>query len=151
VVSNHLTENDLRKLSAPITHYANIFLEHIARDLGDSNALNTTPVIYHTFGSSEDASTTSSPKTSSLHSTMGHENKQGLHCEHNDSDEDDSDDDDSRTPRRMGEHTGKRRRRVTANEIIMSCPFRKRNPTRFNVRSHSSCALSDFPSMTHLK
>ncbi|KAH8779940.1 hypothetical protein F5883DRAFT_406702, partial [Diaporthe sp. PMI_573] len=51
----------------------------------------------------------------------------------------------------MGEHTGKRRRRVTANEIIMSCPFRKRNPTRFNVRSHSSCALSDFPSMTHLK
>lgn len=32
-----------------------------------------------------------------------------------------------------------------------SCPFRKRNPTRFNVREHSSCALSSFQDISLLK
>lgn len=31
------------------------------------------------------------------------------------------------------------------------CPYRKRNPTRFNVRDHQSCALNTFGSMALLK
>lgn len=33
----------------------------------------------------------------------------------------------------------------------LSCHFRKRNPTRFNVREHQSCALSSFQSIALLK
>lgn len=149
VVSNRLTEDDLRKLNAPITHYANLLVERIARELKDSTTLSTTPVIYQAFGSSENDSTASSPKTSNFRSNTGHENKEGLPCEQNDSDSDDSNDAGSHRPLGMDEHEVSKR--ANAKEIAMSCPYRKRNPLRFNVRSHSSCALSDFPSMTLLK
>lgn len=33
----------------------------------------------------------------------------------------------------------------------LSCPFRKRNPIRFNVRSHPSCALNGFADLALLK
>lgn len=33
----------------------------------------------------------------------------------------------------------------------LSCPFRKRNPIRFNVRSHQSCALNGFADLALLK
>ncbi|KAK0710782.1 hypothetical protein B0H67DRAFT_265051 [Lasiosphaeris hirsuta] len=33
----------------------------------------------------------------------------------------------------------------------LSCPFRKRNPIRFNVRDHQSCAVQSFPDMSLLK
>ncbi|KAK1760094.1 hypothetical protein QBC47DRAFT_445 [Echria macrotheca] len=32
-----------------------------------------------------------------------------------------------------------------------SCPFRKRNPTRFNVRDHQHCAVQSFPDICQLK
>ncbi|KAI1471724.1 uncharacterized protein F4812DRAFT_455832 [Daldinia caldariorum] len=32
-----------------------------------------------------------------------------------------------------------------------SCPYRKRNPIRFNVRDHEKCANRSFPNMTELK
>ncbi|AEO61273.1 hypothetical protein MYCTH_2070870 [Thermothelomyces thermophilus ATCC 42464] len=32
-----------------------------------------------------------------------------------------------------------------------SCPFRKRNPVRFNVRDFQSCAVMSFPNMSQLK
>lgn len=38
----------------------------------------------------------------------------------------------------------------SANQKL-SCPFRKRNPVRFNIRDHKDCASSPFPSMTLLK
>lgn len=149
VVSDHFTEDDLRKLNAPITHYANVFLEHITCDIGDSNALSTTPVIYQTHGSSEDTPTASIRKTSNSDNTVGHEGKRELRSEKNDSNEDDNDDAGSRPPARMdGYHVSQKVRTI---ECDLSCPFRKRNPMRFNVRLHSSCALSVFPSMTHLK
>lgn len=34
---------------------------------------------------------------------------------------------------------------------VFTCPFRKRNPLRFNVRSHLSCATRTFPDFTQLK
>lgn len=148
VVSDHFTENDLRKLKAPITHYANVFLEHITRDIGDSNILSTTPAIYQAHGSSEDTPTASITETSNCDNTVGHEGKRELRSEQNDSDEDDNDDAGSRPPMRMD---GQASQKVGANEGDLSCPFRKRNPMRFNIRSHSSCALTEFPSMTHLK
>ncbi|KAI7782171.1 hypothetical protein LA080_013847 [Diaporthe eres] len=149
VVSDHFTENELRKLNAPITHYANVFLEHITRDIGDSNTLSTTPVIYQTHGSSEDASTASITRISSSDNTVGREGKRESRSEQNDSDEDDTDDAGSRPPTRMDGYSASQK--IRANEGGLSCPFRKRNPMRFNIRSHSSCALSDFPSMMHLK
>lgn len=33
----------------------------------------------------------------------------------------------------------------------MSCPFRKRNPIRFNVRDYRSCALTSYPDYPQLK
>ncbi|KAK4159731.1 hypothetical protein QBC43DRAFT_123629 [Cladorrhinum sp. PSN259] len=36
-------------------------------------------------------------------------------------------------------------------EPRLSCPFRKRNPIRFNVREFTSCATQDFPDMPQLK
>ena len=35
--------------------------------------------------------------------------------------------------------------------IELSCPFRKRNPLRFNVRSHQCCSTQSFRDMTLLK
>lgn len=148
VVSNHFSEHELRKLNAPITNYVNVFLEHIARDVGDSTTLNTTPVINQTYGSSKDTSTASIEQTPNPQSSIGHENERELHCEQNDFEEDDSDNDDSSSPPNVD---GKVRKNVGAYEGAFSCPFRKRNPVRFNVRSHSSCALSEFLSMSQLK
>ena len=38
-----------------------------------------------------------------------------------------------------------------ANSIRLSCPFRKRNPLRFNIRDHPTCATTFFPDMYSLK
>lgn len=149
VVSNHFSESELRRLNAPITHYANIFLENIAREIGDSDTLNTTPVIYQTHGPSKDASTASIQQAPNPGSSVGHENKRELRCEQNNSEDDDSDSDGSRPPTRTDANGVYKE--VRASRVALSCPFRKRNPMRFNIRSHSSCALSDFPSMAHLK
>ncbi|KAL2166663.1 hypothetical protein VTG60DRAFT_2326 [Thermothelomyces hinnuleus] len=35
--------------------------------------------------------------------------------------------------------------------VEFSCPFRKRNPVRFNVRDFQSCAVMSFPNMSQLK
>lgn len=35
--------------------------------------------------------------------------------------------------------------------IAYSCPFRKRNPRRFNIRDHSACAMSQFPDISKVK
>ncbi|KAH7165942.1 hypothetical protein EDB81DRAFT_878302 [Dactylonectria macrodidyma] len=35
--------------------------------------------------------------------------------------------------------------------LLFSCPYRKRNPLRFNVRDHLNCAIQPFPSMTQVK
>lgn len=149
VVSDHFTENDLRKLNAPITHYANVFLEHITCDIGDSNIMSTTPVIYQAHGSSEDAATASVTKASNSDNTVDHGGKRELRSEQNESGGDDNDDAGSCPPMKMDGHHASQR--VRAIECDLGCPFRKRNPVRFNVRLHSSCALSVFPSMTHLK
>jgi hypothetical protein len=33
----------------------------------------------------------------------------------------------------------------------LSCPFRKRNPLRFNVRDYHNCAITEFPDITLVK
>lgn len=35
--------------------------------------------------------------------------------------------------------------------LRLSCPFRKRNPYRFNVRDHHSCAMTYFPKFAELR
>ncbi|TQV99016.1 zinc finger domain-containing protein [Cordyceps javanica] len=35
--------------------------------------------------------------------------------------------------------------------LRLSCPFRKRNPSRFNVRDHHSCAMTYFPKFAELR
>lgn len=37
------------------------------------------------------------------------------------------------------------------DNIRLSCPFRKRNPRRFNVRDHHSCAMTYFPKFAELR
>lgn len=47
-----------------------------------------------------------------------------------------------------------KRPRTTPREeenLRLSCPFRKRNPHRFNVRDHHSCAMTYFPKFAELR
>lgn len=37
------------------------------------------------------------------------------------------------------------------DNLRLSCPFRKRNPQRFNVRDHHSCAMTFFPKFAELR
>lgn len=37
------------------------------------------------------------------------------------------------------------------DNLRLSCPFRKRNPHRFNVRDHHSCAMTFFPKFAELR
>jgi hypothetical protein len=37
------------------------------------------------------------------------------------------------------------------DNLRLSCPFRKRNPHRFNVRDHHSCSLTYFPKFSELR
>lgn len=37
------------------------------------------------------------------------------------------------------------------SNLRLSCPFRKRNPHRFNVRDHHSCAMTFFPKFAELR
>jgi len=36
-------------------------------------------------------------------------------------------------------------------KMNLSCPYRKRNPLRFNVRDYHACATHPFANMAHLK
>lgn len=49
--------------------------------------------------------------------------------------------------------TTNRRKRANLGCIVSeySCPFRKRNPLRFNVRDYQTCALSSFPDISQVK
>lgn len=47
--------------------------------------------------------------------------------------------------------SSKKTRSAASERLQISCPFRKRNPTRFNVRSHHSCALTSFPKLSELR
>jgi len=47
-----------------------------------------------------------------------------------------------------------KRQKTTIPETITTayaCPFRKRNPIRFNVRAYQTCALSSFPDIPQVK
>ncbi|KAI1137626.1 hypothetical protein F5Y05DRAFT_414181 [Hypoxylon sp. FL0543] len=44
---------------------------------------------------------------------------------------------------------GKYKKRRIEGEL--SCPYRKRNPIRFNVRDHEKCANTSYPTMSQLK
>lgn len=44
-----------------------------------------------------------------------------------------------------------KKRKTSRSGGKLSCPFRKRNPIRFNVRDHASCALNGFADFALLK
>jgi hypothetical protein len=55
-----------------------------------------------------------------------------------------------------GSPSGGKRQRVSqtqqqSSDMHFSCPFRKRNPVRFNVRDFQSCAVQSFPDVPQLK
>ena len=39
----------------------------------------------------------------------------------------------------------------TDSPLRLSCPFRKRNPRRFNIRDHYSCSMTYFPKFAELR
>lgn len=49
-----------------------------------------------------------------------------------------------------GDYEGPPSKRMRAN-MNFSCPYRKRNPLRFNVRDHRFCATLSFADMNLLK
>ena len=52
-----------------------------------------------------------------------------------------------------GNHGGHKRPRITAEpeEPKLSCPFRKRNPEKFNIRDHQSCAVQHHKTISLVK
>ncbi|KAJ0107774.1 hypothetical protein J7T55_000036 [Diaporthe amygdali] len=44
-----------------------------------------------------------------------------------------------------------KKQKMGRKDVNLSCPFRKRNPNRFNVRGHGNCALSSFGDFALLK
>ncbi|KAH6692208.1 hypothetical protein F5X68DRAFT_200452 [Plectosphaerella plurivora] len=52
-------------------------------------------------------------------------------------------------------HSAIKRPRPTPREpdenLRLACPFRRRNPSRFNVRQHHSCAMTYFPKFAELR
>ncbi|KAL2262905.1 hypothetical protein VTK26DRAFT_9046 [Humicola hyalothermophila] len=55
-----------------------------------------------------------------------------------------------------GSPNGGKRQKVSSTfhqipAVRMSCPFRKRNPVRFNVRDHQTCAVQSFPDISQVK
>ena len=63
-------------------------------------------------------------------------------------DDGDGDDDSGRRPR--ASESGKRSKKPPVEEKY-ACPFRKRNPLRFNVRDYTPCALSPFSDIPSMK
>ena len=45
----------------------------------------------------------------------------------------------------------KRRSMPKEDDLRLSCPYRKRNPHRFNVRDNHSCAMTYFPKFAELR
>ncbi|KAK3381072.1 hypothetical protein B0H63DRAFT_523805 [Podospora didyma] len=60
----------------------------------------------------------------------------------------------TKRPQSSSDYRHSRHERSTSNagpRVQYPCPFRKRNPARFNVRDYERCAKSPFDSMTELK
>jgi len=66
-------------------------------------------------------------------------------------DENDSNREESEDDPEDGREFGARKRQKVSPMHLFSCPFRKRNPLRFNVRSFRDCATRWFPTMSLLK
>jgi hypothetical protein len=93
---------------------------------------------------STSSSGTTSSKRSSTRSDKGKRKSR-------DGDDDDQDGDDE-----CDDETTKRRevgpsKRPKLDPVRMSCPFRKKNPLRFNVRDHRLCALTVFTDTAELR
>lgn len=46
---------------------------------------------------------------------------------------------------------GRKKPKVDGPELLFSCPYRKRNPLRFNIRDHIPCAFDGFDDVSHVK
>ncbi|ROW10762.1 hypothetical protein VPNG_05045 [Cytospora leucostoma] len=66
-----------------------------------------------------------------------------------DKDGNEPDDDGDEHP--QSEHSKAKKPKTGNKEKKMSCPFRRRNPVRFNVRDHPQCALGNFQTFALLK
>lgn len=64
-------------------------------------------------------------------------------------------DDEAYSPDERGSssQSAKRTKKTSKEDenLRLSCPYRKRNPFRFNVRDHHSCAMTYFPKFAELR
>jgi hypothetical protein len=104
---------------------------------GDMNRLPT--------NASTSSTATGSSQRSSAHSDKGKRKSRGGND--NDEDGDDECDDDAKKRREPGPS---KRPKLEAS-FRMSCPYRKKNPLRFNVRDHRLCALTVFTDTAELR
>lgn len=102
-------------------------------------------------GNSWPTETSSTYSTESLLS-QGKSNENGKRKravgEHNDNDDDDNI---SETPRDNQGNNGSTTSPMASKDARLSCPYRKRNPARFNVRDYRVCAMRPFQDFTLLK
>lgn len=96
------------------------------------------------------SSSASSSATGSSHRSPTRGDDQGKRKARDDGDEDqDSDDErDDEVNKRRDSGPSKRAKLVS---VRMSCPFRKKNPLRFNVRDYRLCALTVFTDTAELR
>lgn len=132
-----------------LRHFVFRFIQDIGRFAFTGFPLTTTQLT-HTTSTSSNGSVPAARRSGSGQGSQNGKRKKGdaSRLEGDDDGDDLTDDDgDSSVPFKRARPTP----REVEENLRLSCPFRKRNPHRFNVREHHSCAMTYFPKFAELR
>ncbi|EGY18536.1 uncharacterized protein VDAG_09062 [Verticillium dahliae VdLs.17] len=138
---------DLDEIGAPqslLRRFTSRFIQDVGRIA--FSGPSTTQLTHTTSASSR--STVLIARAPTRTSQTGKRKKGGPSRDGTEDDEDISEDDaDGGAPFKRPRQIAKE----PEENLRLSCPFRKRNPARFNVREHHSCAMTYFPKFAELR
>ncbi|WQF86799.1 Putative Zinc finger C2H2-type [Colletotrichum destructivum] len=132
-----------------LRHFVFRFIQDIGRFAFTGFPVTTTQLT-HTTSTSSNGSVPVARRSGSGRGSQNGKRKKGdaSRLEGDDDGDDLTDDDgDSSVPFKRARPTP----REVEENLRLSCPFRKRNPHRFNVREHHSCAMTYFPKFAELR
>jgi hypothetical protein len=152
--------DDLKDRGVPLESCIHLFLEQVCNHKGSSFQRHTPPLPIRTLpirvcNPGANVAKSQAPRGVGRKGNGG--NKKRKNCQNNGAgrggrdkennesydDAGDGSEDDSEQPKRQ--KTG------DEHDENLICPYRKRNPLRFNVRTHAQCALRSFKSLALLK
>lgn len=143
---------DLEEVNMPPS-FLRQFVFRFVQDIGRFafNGFPATTQLAHTTSTSSNGSMPLSRRSGSGRGSQNGGKRKKGEAGRMDGDEDGDDltddDGDSSVPFKRARPTP----READENLRLSCPFRKRNPHRFNVREHHSCAMTYFPKFAELR